>query len=117
MTAGKGVDVAIEAVGAAATFEICQHIIGAGGRIANIGAHPASVTLHLDKLWSQNITVTTRLVDTVTTPLLLKTVMSGHLKPKPLVTHHFKLDEIMKAYDTFSNAGRERALKVIVTNE
>jgi alcohol dehydrogenase len=116
MTSGKGVDVAIEAVGVAATFGLCQEIIGAGGHIANIGVHGASVTLHLEKLWSQNITITTRLVDAVTTPLLLKTVMAGRLKPKQLITHHFTLIDIIKAYDTFGNAGRENALKVILTN-
>jgi len=117
MTGGNGVDVAIEAVGIAATFGMCQEIIGAGGHIANIGVHGASVTLHLEKLWSQNITITTRLVDAVSTPLLLKTVMAGKLKPTQLVTHHFALDDILKAYDTFGNAGQERALKVILTNE
>jgi alcohol dehydrogenase len=117
MTAGQGVDVAIEAVGAVATFELCQEIIGAGGHIANIGVHGKSVPLHLEKLWSQNITITTRLVDAITTPLLLKTVMAGKLKPKQLITHHFTLDDIIKAYDTFGNAGREHALKVILTNE
>ena len=116
MTAGKGVDVAIEAVGVAATFGLCQEIIGAGGHIANIGVHGVSVTLHLEKLWSQNITITTRLVDAVTTPLLLKTVMAGRLQPKQLITHHFALTDIIKAYDTFGNAGREHALKVILTN-
>ena len=117
MTAGKGVEVAIEAVGIPATFEMCQEIVGAGGHIANIGVHGVSVTLHLEKLWPQNITITTRLVDAVTTPLLLKTVMAGRLKPRQLITHHFTLDEIIKAYDTFGNAGREHALKVIITNQ
>lgn len=117
ITAKKGVDVAIEAVGIPATFELCQSIIGAGGHIANIGVHGSSVQLHLEKLWSQNITITTRLVDTITTPLLLKTVISGRLKPKQLITHHFKLSEIMKAYDTFGSAAKEKALKVILTNE
>ena len=116
MTGGKGVDVAIEAVGIAATFGLCQDIIGAGGHIANIGVHGASVTLHLEKLWSQNVTITTRLVDAVTTPLLLKTVLAGRLKPTQLITHHFALDDILKAYDTFGNAAREHALKVILTN-
>jgi alcohol dehydrogenase len=116
MTSGRGVDVAIEAVGIAATFGICQEIVGPGGHLANIGVHGASVTLHLEKLWSQNITITTRLVDAVTTPLLFKTVMAGRLKPKQLITHRFKLDDIIKAYDTFGNASRERALKVIITN-
>ena len=117
LPSGKGVDVAIEAVGMAATFGLCQEIIGAGGHIANIVVHGASVTLHLEKLWSQNITITTRLVDAVTTPLLLKTVMAGRLQPKQLITHHFTLDDITKAYDTFGHAGREHALKVILTNE
>jgi alcohol dehydrogenase len=116
MTSKRGVDVAIEAVGLPATFGLCQEIVGAGGHIANIGVHGKCVDLHLEKLWSRNITITTRLVDAVTTPLLLKTVVSGRLKPKQLVTHHFKLDEIIKAYDTFGNAAEERALKVIVTN-
>jgi len=116
LTSGIGVDVAIEAVGIAATFGICQEIVAPGGHIANIGVHGASVTLHLEKLWSQSVTITTRLVDAVTTPLLLKTVMAGRLKPKQLVTHHYTLDEIMKAYDTFGHAGRENALKVILTN-
>lgn len=117
MTAGQGVDVAIEAVGVEATFGLCQEIVGAGGHIANIGVHGTSVPLHLEKLWSHNITITTRLVDAVTTPLLLKTVMAGMLKPQQLITHHFTLDDILRAYDTFGNASQMRALKVIVTNE
>lgn len=116
LTMNRGVDVAIEAVGIAATFDICQNIVTAGGYIANIGVHGKSVELQLEKLWSHNITLTTRLVDTVTTPQLLKTVVSGSLQPQQLVTHRFTLSEIMKAYDTFGNAAREHALKVIVTN-
>ena len=115
-TGGRGVEVAIEAVGMPATFALCQEIVGVGGHLANIGVHGASVTLHLEKLWSQNLTITTRLVDAVTTPMLLKTVLAGKLQPRQLITHHFKLDEIIKAYDTFGHAGREHALKVIVTN-
>lgn len=116
ITNGKGVDVAIEAVGVPATFELCEAIVGAGGHIANIGVHGKSVSLHLEDLWSKNITITTRLVDTVTTPMLFKTVQSGKLQPKQLITHHFKLDEIIEAYDTFANASKEKALKVILTN-
>ena len=117
LTDGKGVDVAIEAVGISATFDICQSIIAAGGHIANIGVHGKSVELHLEKLWSSTITITTRLVDTVTIPMLLKTVLSGKLQPEKLITHRFELNEIMKAYDTFGNASEEKALKVILTNE
>lgn len=116
LTDGKGVDVAIEAVGLPETFNICQSIVAAGGRIANVGVHGKSVELHLEKLWSSNVTITTRLVDTVSTPLLLKTVRSGKLQPRQLITHHFALHEIMKAYDTFGNAAKERALKVILTD-
>jgi alcohol dehydrogenase len=116
LTNSKGVDVAIEAVGIPATFDICQSIIAAGGHIANVGVHGKSVELHLEKLWSSNITITTRLVDTVTTPMLLKTVLSGKLKPEKLITHRFSLNDIMKAYDTFGNAAEEKALKVILTN-
>lgn len=115
LTDGKGVDVAIEAVGIPATFDICQSIIAPGGHIANIGVHGKSVTLHLETLWSQNVTITTRLVDTVTTPLLLKTVQSKKIEPNNLITHHFRLDQVMEAYETFGNAAKERALKVIMT--
>lgn len=115
-TNGKGVDVAIEAVGTPETFGICQSIIDAGGHIANIGVHGKSVDLHLEALWSRNVTITTRLVDTITTPMLLRTMLSGKLKPQQLVTHHFALSEIMKAYDTFQQAATENALKVIVIN-
>ncbi|HEV8538654.1 MAG TPA: zinc-dependent alcohol dehydrogenase family protein [Bacteroidota bacterium] len=115
-TSGKGVDVAIEAVGVPATFDICQSIIAPGGHIANVGVHGKSVELRLDKLWSSNITITTRLVDTVTTPMLLKIVQSGKLQPQKLITHRFMLNDIMKAYDTFEHAAREKALKVILSN-
>lgn len=117
LTMNRGVDVAIEAVGVPATFDICQAVVTAGGHIANIGVHGKSVELRLEKLWAHNITLTTGLVDTVTTALLLKTVMSGRLQPKQLITHNFRLDDIMKAYDTFGNAAKEHALKVIVSND
>lgn len=116
LTNGKGVDTAIEAVGVPATFELCESIIAAGGHIANIGVHGKSVTLHMETLWSRNITITTRLVDTVTTPMLFKTVQSKKLDPKKLITHRFELDQIIEAYDTFEHAAKEKALKVILTN-
>jgi alcohol dehydrogenase len=116
LTNNKGVDVAIEAVGVPPTFELCQEIIGAGGHIANIGVHGKSVTLHMENLWSKNVTITTRLVDTVTTPMLFKTVQSKKIQPKQLITHHFMLDQIIEAYDTFGNAAKEKALKVILTS-
>jgi alcohol dehydrogenase len=116
LTGNRGVDVAVEAVGLPGSFDTCQRIVAAGGHIANVGVHGKSVQLNLDKLWSHNITLTTALVDTVTTPMLLKTVASGKLQPKQLITHHFTLNEAMKAYDTFADAVNQRALKVIITN-
>ena len=109
-----GVDVAIEAVGIPASFDVCQNIIRPGGHIAVVGVHGHSVDFQLQKLWIQNITLTTGLVSTNTTPMLLKTVSSGKLDPKKLITHHFKLDEILKAYSVFGNAGKEKAMKVII---
>ena len=117
LTGGRGVDVAIEAIGIPASFDVCQSIVTAGGHIANIGVHGKPVQLNLDKLWSHNITLTTRLVDTVTTPMLLKTVASGKIKPAKLITHRFQLPDMMKAYDTFGNAMRERAIKVVISND
>jgi|SRR5450432_337390 alcohol dehydrogenase len=117
LTGGIGVDTAIEAVGIPATFELCQSLVAPGGVIANIGVHGKSTELHLEKLWSHNITITTRLVDTVTTPMLLKTIQSKKLDSKLLITHRFKLGDIIKAYDVFEHAAKERALKVILTNE
>jgi alcohol dehydrogenase len=114
MTQNRGVDVAIEAVGVRASFDICQAIVTAGGHLANIGVHGKSVELHLERLWSQNITLTTRLVDTSTTPMLLKTVAAKSLRPEQLITHRFVLGDIAKAYDTFGNAAKERALKVLI---
>jgi len=116
LTEGAGVEVVIEAVGIPATFNICQAIVAAGGRIANVGVHGKPVELHLEKLWDRNIAITTRLVDTVTTPMLLKVVRSGKLQPSKLVTHRFALNDIMRAYDTFGNAAKEGALKVVLTN-
>jgi alcohol dehydrogenase len=114
LTGGRGVDTAIEAVGVPATFLLCQDLVSPGGVIANIGVHGQKVDLHLERLWSQNITITTRLVDTVTTPMLLKTVQSKKVDPTRLITHRFKLDQILEAYDTFSRAADTQALKVII---
>lgn len=111
-----GVDVAIEAVGAPATFDLCQQIVRPGGHIANIGVHGKSVDLKIQDLWIKNITITMGLVNTNTTPMLLKTVVSGKIQPEKLITHHFKLKEIMHAYEVFGNADKEKALKIILTN-
>ena len=115
MTAGHGVDTAIEAVGIPATFELCQQIIAPGGTIANIGVHGVKVDLHLEKLWDRNIAITTRLVDTSSTPMLLKIMQSQKIDPRLLITHHFKLDQILEAYETFGHAANTKALKVIIS--
>ncbi|MEO6966129.1 MAG: zinc-dependent alcohol dehydrogenase family protein [Acidobacteriaceae bacterium] len=117
LTAGRGVDTAIEAVGIPATFGLCQEIVAAGGTIANIGVHGKKVDLHLETLWSRNIFITTGLVDTATTPLLLKIVQSGKIDPKKLITHHFPFDQILDAYETFSHAAQNHTLKVILAAE
>ena len=114
LTGGRGVDTAIEAVGIPATFELCQQIVGPGGIVANIGVHGKPVTLHLETLWDRNISITTRLVDTVTIPMLLNVLRSHKLDPKGLITHRFKLDRALDAYDAFSHAATTRALKVLI---
>ncbi|MDR3491333.1 MAG: zinc-dependent alcohol dehydrogenase family protein [Gammaproteobacteria bacterium] len=114
MTNGRGVDTAIEAVGIPATFNICEDIVAPGGTIANIGVHGTKVDLHLERSWSQNISITTRLVDTFATPMLLKTVVSKKINPNLLISHHFKLDTILEAYETFGQAAKTKALKVII---
>jgi alcohol dehydrogenase len=116
LTRGEGVDVAIEAVGLPPTFDICAGIVGAGGHLANIGVHGKPVLLHMEKLWDRNATFTTRLVDTVTTPMLIKAFQSGSIQPGKLVTHRFVMGDILEAYDTFGNAAKHGALKVALTN-
>ena len=116
LTHGAGVDVAIEAVGLSATFDVCQAIVAPGGHIANVGVHGKPVNLHLEKLWASNVTLTTRLVDAGTTQMLLRMVQSGRIDAKKLVSHRFELSEIIKAYATFENAAKERALKVVIRN-
>ena len=114
LTDKRGVDTAIEAVGVPATFEMCQNIIAPGGTIANIGVHGKKVDLHLELLWDRNIAITTRLVDTSTILMLFNTVSSHKIDPKLLITHRFKLDKILDAYETFGNAAKTNALKVII---
>lgn len=114
LTAGRGVDAAIEAVGLPATFLLCQDIVGPGGIVANVGVHGQVAELHLERLWAKNIAITTRLVDTVSMPMLLKSVQAKRIDPTCLITHRFKLDGIMDAYDTFGRATDTGALKVII---
>ncbi len=114
LTGGRGVDTAIEAVGIPATFLLCQDIVGPGGIVANIGVHGKVAELHLERLWAKNIAITTRLVDTVSTPMLLKTVQSKKIDPLGLITHRFMLDQILEAYETFDHAADTGALKVII---
>jgi alcohol dehydrogenase len=114
MTGKRGVDTAIEAVGIPVTFELCEEIVAPGGTIANIGVHGKKVDLHLESLWDRNITITTRLVDTASTPMLLNILRSHKIDPKLLITHRFKLDQILDAYETFGDAAKTKALKVII---
>ena len=115
LTQGVGVDVAIEAVGIPASFDTCQSVVAPGGSIANVGVHGKSVELHLEKLWIQNVTISTGLVNTNTTPMLMKTVQSGKVDASKLITHRFALNDILQAYEVFGNAAKEKAMKVILS--
>ncbi|MEA2404693.1 MAG: alcohol dehydrogenase, partial [Thermoleophilaceae bacterium] len=114
MTDGLGADVAFEAVGVPETFELATALIRPGGRVANIGVHGHSATLHLETLWTRDVTITTGLVDTYTIPQLLKLVSSGRLDPTVFATHRFALGDTMAAYDTFADAANTNALKVVL---
>ncbi|KAJ4461842.1 putative Alcohol dehydrogenase [Paratrimastix pyriformis] len=137
LTGGLGADTVIEAVGIPATFELAQvdsppsdnwprfiplpcsppmsqDLVAPGGHIANIGVHGKPVSLHLEHLWSHNIAIATRLVDTCSAPMLLRLVKAGKLNPACLITHRFELAQAMEAYDCFINASQTHALKVII---
>ena len=115
LTGGLGSDVAIEAVGTPATFELATTLVRPGGRVANIGVHGAPATLHLESLWTRDVTITTGLVDTYSTPTLSRLVAGHQIDAARFATHHFSLDEFMKAYEVFANASETGALKVVLT--
>ncbi len=115
LTGGLGADVAIEAVGIPATFELATSLVRPGGRIANVGVHGKPATLHLETLWTRDVTITTGLVDTYTTPTLISLLAGGQLRTNAFVTQRFALDDMMAAYDTFGRASETGALKVVLT--
>src|SRR6187431_2374313 len=115
LTDGLGADLAIEAVGVPATFELAAALIRPGGHVANIGVHGSPATLHLEELWIKNVTITTGLVDTYSTPTLLRLAQGHQVDAAKFVTHHFRLDQFDEAYDVFSRAGETGALKVVLT--
>jgi len=117
MTDGAGVDVAIEAVGVPLTFEMATQIVRPGGHVANVGVHGKPVSLDLEKLWIQNISISMGLVNTNTTPLLLKLVVSKKIAAEKFATHNFTFDQFIEAYDTFSRAAETKALKVVIRNK
>jgi alcohol dehydrogenase len=114
MTGGLGADVVMEAVGIPSTFEMCTALVRPGGRVANIGVHGAAATIHLETLWIKNVTITTGLVDTSTTPRLLRLLADRHLDPTPIITHRFGLGQFMEAYDVFGRPVETGALKVVL---
>lgn len=114
LTGQRGVDCAIEAVGAESTWNICQHIVKEGGHLANVGVHGKPVSFAIEQLWIKNLTITTGLVNTDTTDMLMRSCCSGKLITDKLATHHFSFNEIEKAYDVFSHAANEKAMKVII---
>jgi alcohol dehydrogenase len=115
LTDGLGAEVVIEAVGVPATFELCTELVRPGGHVANIGVHGKPATLHLEDLWIKNVTITTGLVDTSSTPMLLRLIAEGRLDPLPLATHRYKLHEMLDAYETFGNAAETDALKMVLS--
>jgi len=115
LTGGLGADVAIEAVGVPASFELAARLVRPGGRVANIGVHGEPATLHLETLWSRNVTITTGLVDTYSTPTLLRLMTTGQVDAARFVTHHFSLDQFEEAYDVFGRAADTGALKVVLS--
>jgi alcohol dehydrogenase len=114
LTDGLGADVAFEAVGVPDTFELATALIRPGGRVANIGVHGHAATLHLERLWTRDVTITTGLVDTRTIPQLMMLVASGRLDPTVFATHHVSLEDTMSAYDIFADATNTGALKVVL---
>ncbi len=114
LTEGLGADVAFEAVGVPETFELAAELIRPGGRLANIGVHGRAASLHLEKLWIRDVTITTGLVDTYSIPQLMRLISSGRLDPSLFATHRFPLGETMAAYDTFADAANSGALKVVL---
>lgn len=117
LTDGLGADVAIEAVGVPEAFELCTRVVRPGGHVANIGVHSRPATLHLEDLWSRDVTISTGLVDTHSTPALLHMVAAGRLDVSSLVTHTFGLEQILEAYDIFSQPADTGAIKVVLHRE
>lgn len=114
LTDGLGADAAIEAVGVPATFELAAALVRPGGRVANVGVHGVPATLHLESLWARDVTITTGLVDTFSTPTLLRLLTGGQIEPSRFVTHHFALSDVQRAYDAFADATETGALKVVM---
>ena len=115
LTGGLGADVTMEAVGVPQTFEQAVALVRPGGHVANLGVHGSPATLHLEDIWIKDLTITTGLVDTYSTPTLIGLVESGRLDTSPMITHRFNLDDFEEAYDVFGRAGETGALKVLLT--
>ncbi len=115
LTGGLGADVTIEAVGVPATFELAAALVRPGGHVANIGVHGEPVTLHLEEMWIKDVTITMGLVDTYSTPTLLRLLQGDQLDANRFATHHFALSQVEEAYDVFGRAADTGALKVILT--
>ena len=115
LTDGLGADVTIEAVGMATTFELATQLVRPGGHVANIGVHGKPATLHLETLWTRDVTITTGLVDTYSTPTLSRLMAAHQIDAARFATHHFLLEEMMEAYEVYSNAAETGALKVVLT--
>ncbi len=117
LTAGRGVNVAIDVVGQPATCTLTQQIIGPGGRIADIGIFSKGVEVNKPELWTRNVTIRMGVVNTNTIPVLMKMIKAGKLDPTQLISHHFRLDQVVAAYEIFKNAAQEQAIKIVLSSD
>ena len=117
LTDQKGAQVVVEAIGTPTGWDICESIVAAGGNLALLGVHGKPVTLHLERMWKHNFTMTAGLVHTSTIPALMQRVVEGEIRPLELISHKFKMSQMLSAYETFSNASKFKALKVVIEND
>jgi alcohol dehydrogenase len=118
LTKGRGVDVAIEALGTQQTFESCLRVLKPGGTLSSLGVYSGKLSLPLDAfaagLGDHKIVTTLCPGGKERMRRLLNVVASGRVDLKPMVTHRFKLDQIEQAYELFANQ-RDGVLKVAIT--
>ncbi|MEX5344140.1 NAD(P)-dependent alcohol dehydrogenase [Pseudomonas sp. I2] len=118
LTDGRGVDVAIEALGTQATFESALRVLRPGGTLSSLGVYASDLRIPLDGfaagLGDYSIVTTLCPGGKERMRRLMQVVASGHVDLSPLVTHRFKLDDIEAAYELFAHQ-RDGVMKVAIT--